>query len=253
MSMQCPAGHESQTTDFCDECGAPMGGPATAPVTVVAPAAPAAAAEGAPASANACPQCASPRTPEDKFCEICGYDFLAKQAAAAPTPEPAPAPAAAAAPAAAVAAAPEGAPAGATWRIVVRADRTRYDADVPDAPPFPDNYTERVFALKGDRLLIGRESQSRGIHPEVDLSGSPEDTGVSRSHATLVRQHDGSYAIVDDGSTNGTHLNDGTDPIARGVAVPLTAGDRIYIGAWTMVLVERTDGSGETSPEKSPD
>src|SRR5688572_27069564 len=181
--MKCPAGHESQTTDFCDECGAPMGGPATAPVSVTAPASTPAAP---PASGDACPQCGSPHTAGDKFCEVCGYDFLARQPAAAPTPTPA-APAAPTDPPA-----PSDPTAGptATWQVVVRADRARYDADVPDAPPFPDSYAERVFALTGDRLLIGRESQSRGIHPEIDLSGQPEDTGVSRSHANLVRQKD---------------------------------------------------------------
>lgn len=230
--MKCPAGHESQTTDFCDECGAPMGGPTTAPVSVTAPV-------SQPAGANACPQCGTARTAADKFCEVCGYDFLAQQAAVAPTPTPASA-AETAAPTPAMET-PVRAPAGTTWQIVVRADRARYDADVPDAPPFPDQYNERTFALTGDRLLIGRESQSRGIHPDIDLAGQPEDTGISRSHATLRREKDGSYSIVDDGSTNGTHVNDGTDPIARGVPVPLADGDRIYIGAWTVLHVQRVE------------
>jgi pSer/pThr/pTyr-binding forkhead associated (FHA) protein len=219
-----------------------MGGPATAPVSVTAP------ASSAPASDDACPQCGTARTAADKFCEVCGYDFLARQAAEAPKP----APAATSEPATPSAAAsepkneaPASAPSGATWQIVVRADRARYDADVPDAPPVPDKYNERTVALTGDRLLIGRESQSRGIHPDLDLSGQPEDTGISRSHATLVHQKDGSYAIVDDGSTNGTHVNDGVDPIARGEPVVLADGDRVYIGAWTVLEVQRIESSAD--------
>jgi hypothetical protein len=213
--------------------------PATAPATT--PADPPAGASG-----DSCPQCGSPHTAGDKFCEVCGYDFLAQQPAAAPTPTPVPAPAPTPAPAGeepAPAADPAPAAPGppATWQVVVRADRARYDADVPDSPPFPDSYTERVFALTSDRLLIGRESQSRGIHPEIDLAGQPEDTGISRSHATLVRRKDGSYAIVDDGSTNGTYVNDGTDPIARGVQVTLADGDRVFIGAWTVLQISRLD------------
>jgi hypothetical protein len=76
---RCPSGHESQTTDYCDTCGALMGGPPVSPSTT-------GAAEGAEASGGAfaatattgepgeaCPVCGAPRS--GRFCEEDGYDF----------------------------------------------------------------------------------------------------------------------------------------------------------------------------------
>jgi len=70
----CPSGHQSQTTDYCDTCGAVMGG---APVTPAsASAAPSGAGPAAAASGGAggsCPQCGAERG--GRFCEECGYDY----------------------------------------------------------------------------------------------------------------------------------------------------------------------------------
>jgi pSer/pThr/pTyr-binding forkhead associated (FHA) protein len=58
-------------------------------------------------------------------------------------------------------------------------------------------------------------------------------------HAVLRRQADGSYAVLDLGSTNGTLLNDDPSPLAAGVEAPLGDGDVIRLGAWTTVTVRR--------------
>jgi len=70
----CPAGHESQTNDYCDTCGALMGG---APMTPAAePAGTAVLPEESGAAASAagpCPHCGAAR--DGRFCEECGFDF----------------------------------------------------------------------------------------------------------------------------------------------------------------------------------
>jgi pSer/pThr/pTyr-binding forkhead associated (FHA) protein len=91
-------------------------------------------------------------------------------------------------------------------------------------------------------MLIGRRSRARGIEPEVDLTGPPTDPGVSHAHAMLVAQAGATWAVVDLDSANGTYLNDDPDPIAANTPVPVTAGDRIHVGAWT-TLTLRSDAS----------
>ena len=71
--------------------------------------------------------------------------------------------------------------------------------------------------------------------PDIDLTGPPTDPGVSRMHAALIAEPDGSWTILDPGSENGTLVN-GTE-IAAGVRVPLHDGDRIHLGAWTAITV----------------
>ncbi|OAA27009.1 FHA domain-containing protein [Frankia sp. EI5c] len=129
------------------------------------------------------------------------------------------------------------APALGTWEAVVEAEREYYDSGDDHRVPFPAFYPRRVFALTDSQMLIGRRSESRGINPEIDLSGAPEDPGISRAHATLERMPDGTYAVRDPGSTNGTRLNDEPDPIEPGRAIPLRDGDRVYVGAWTRITV----------------
>jgi hypothetical protein len=206
----CPKGHTSVATDYCDECGAPMEANA-APAPVVAETPP----------PEACPECSSPR--DGRFCEVCGHDFLSVTGPS--TVEPAPA-------AAAV-----------IGRVVVTADRAYYDRmratageDAEDVP-FPAFCPERRFALDGGQVLIGRRSRSRGIEPAIDLTGPPEDAGVSHSHALLVADADGAWSVVDLDSANGTYLNDSTDPLPANQPAKLAVGDRVHLGAWTTLTV----------------
>jgi len=128
-----------------------------------------------------------------------------------------------------------------TWTAVVTADRSYYDSvqaeGTPDAASigFPDRYPPRRFALSGTEARIGRHSTSRRIEPEIDLKGPPTDPGVSRLHAKLIARPDGSWSVVDLGSTSGTLVN-GSE-IAQGDAVPLRDGDRINLGAWTRITM----------------
>jgi len=100
---------------------------------------------------------------------------------------------------------------------------------------FPADWPERKFQLSGSRLRVGRRSVSREVAPEIDLTGPPTDPGVSRLHAILILQPDGSWAVEDPGSENGTTVNGSEIPV--GQLVPLNSGDTICIGAWTAITI----------------
>jgi pSer/pThr/pTyr-binding forkhead associated (FHA) protein len=91
--------------------------------------------------------------------------------------------------------------------------------------------------LDQPEISVGRHSPTRGIRTQIDLSGAPEDPAISHLHAILLRQDDGSYAVMDPGSSNGTTLNDDPMPIAPNTPVPLADGDRIHLGAWTTITI----------------
>jgi FHA domain len=143
--------------------------------------------------------------------------------------------------------APPGPAEATAWWAVVTADRDYFDRVValggPEATAisFPPYCPERRFSLgtprAGEERQIGRHSLSRGTDPAIDLTGPPSDPGVSRLHAVLIGQADGSWAVLDPGSENGTLVND--QEIAIGVQVRLHDGDRIHLGAWTAITISR--------------
>jgi hypothetical protein len=239
----CPAGHDSSATDFCDVCGMRMGGAAAGSATQPGSAGSAPSGAGALGAAQAvpaepCPQCGTGRS--GRFCEGCGFDFGSGTPArtAAPAETVSQSPAGAADPG--TPAAPVGT--GNAWTAVVTADRAYYDrviaAGGPDAQSieFPAYCPERRFQLSGSEMRVGRRSASRGLEPEIDLTGPPADPGISHLHAVLIAQADGGWSVLDPGSSNGTQVND--TGIETGVAVPLQPGDRICIGAWTVLTIQ---------------
>ncbi|HUD38007.1 MAG TPA: FHA domain-containing protein [Streptosporangiaceae bacterium] len=138
------------------------------------------------------------------------------------------------------------APSGPAWTAVVSADHDYYEAVIaaggPDASSieFPGYCPERRFTLTGPEMRIGRRSVSRGLEPEIDLTGPPTDPGISHLHAVLIGKPDGSWSVLDPGSSNGTQVNG--DDIATSVEVPLHSGDRVCLGAWTVLTVQAPDG-----------
>jgi FHA domain len=255
----CPAGHASASSDFCDVCGMRIGAPTGAQPHE--PQEPQPQVLQPQAQAEPCPHCGAAKS--GRFCESCGFDFDAggdagrrertiegvivpppgtgSAAPAAPIPataEPVPAPAAAAPAGGGPAPAPGG---PVVWTAVVASDHDYFEdvvaAGGPDsaALTFPDYSPERRFRLAGPEMRIGRRSPSQGLEPEIDLTGPPTDPGVSRMHAALLAEPDGGWAILDPGSENGTLVN-GTE-IAAGVRVPVHDGDRIHLGAWTVITI----------------
>jgi hypothetical protein len=226
-AFTCPAGHASATGDYCDTCGeaiaAPTGRPAEPPG-----AAPETAA--APSSPAQCSNCGANRLADDMFCEVCGLDFATGQlpapppppepaATSDPQPDPAPDP---------VPAAPSG------WTAVVEADRDFYaknQAEGGAALTFPDGQPPREVALAEGEVHVGRGGA-------VDIDLNHVDPGVSHRHLRLVRNASGDgWDVVDDGSANGTWLDDANEPIPRGKPVPVGAGSRIHIGAFTTITL----------------
>ena len=256
----CPNGHDSASDDFCDTCGMRIGPPPGSPGTGPPPGSPgtgSSPASGAPSSAwpdpaapvsaEPCPRCGTARS--GQFCEACGYNFAGPRFTPSASPaSPAPsAPPPSAPP-------PSGSPPPqqyssassfpypqATWTAVVGADRTYYEQVQAVTGPegaavaFPSYCAERRFQLVGNQMRIGRRSVSRGLSPEIDLTGPPADPGISRLHAVLIAAPDGGWAVLDPGSANGTLVN-GSE-IGVGDQVALHDGDRINLGAWTSITV----------------
>ena len=260
----CPDGHQSSSTDFCDTCGMRIeGAPAAPPAPASGSAAP---AGGASSSGESCPVCGSDRT--GMFCEVCGYDYAAGTPAAPvdpasvfggqPDPGPDPLGPVGVEPVTSPQTGPSGTgfatpdpglqpqpqpdPGAANgWGATVSADRAYFDSVVeaggPDAAAieFPAYCPERRFSLNGQEMRIGRRSPSRGLEPEIDLAGPPTDPGISHLHAVLIAQPDGTWSVLDPGSSNGTQVNG--NEIVTGVPYPLHQGDRVCIGAWTVLTI----------------
>ncbi|MDP9464979.1 MAG: FHA domain-containing protein, partial [Actinomycetota bacterium] len=192
-SVVCPNGHSSGDAEWCDTCGAPIGGsPAAAAI-------PPSAESGAPAAAVAapgaqpqsdCPHCGSANDFANLFCEQCGYDFTTGQAPPQPQVEATPVE-------------PASIPdSKVKWVVVVEVDRVWYGLKGSLADQPCPSASSSTVALTQHTALVGRSSQSRGIHPEIALDG---DTGVSRRHAQLVRDGD-DLVVIDLSSTNGSYV-----------------------------------------------
>jgi hypothetical protein len=212
-----------------------------------------------------CPNCGTHHDAAALFCEACGYDFttgtmprppdaaspssLHLDAAGSPSTPQAPVagqpPVAGPAPVAAQASV---APALALdWVAEVWVDPDWYAAQESD-DPCPSPGLPEVVPLRLQSLLIGRPSTSRNIHPDIDLTGDP---GVSRRQAQLTS--DGSRWWVEDlQSSNGTYVGSASGPLPTAPVPPgqrreLAEGDRVYVGAWTRLVVRHA-----TPEEQAP-
>ena len=234
----CPSGHDTTSTDYCDVCGlAIVDGGGT-------PAGPDTSSSAAAASGNACPNCAAGNPANALFCEACGYDFTTgslPRAAPPPTqalPQDSVADGAATGAMGTASTNPSPAPTD-SWVAEIWIDPDWY-ADQKSVDPMPSPGLPIVTALKNTSILIGRASRSRGIDPDIDLTS---DNGISRRHAQLTT--DGKRWFVEDlGSSNGTYVGSAsgrlpTDAVPQGQRKEITDDDRIYLGAWTRIVVRR--------------
>jgi hypothetical protein len=132
----------------------------------------------------------------------------------------------------------------ASWTAIVVADRDYYESVVRQneenkAFTFPPYCPERRVPLDRPQIRIGRRSVSQGIVPEIDLSEAPEDPGASHTHAVLLAKPDGTWTLVDPGSTNGTTVNANAEPIPVNIEVPMRDGDRVHVGVWTTITLRK--------------
>ncbi|GAB3062975.1 hypothetical protein GCM10027053_26850 [Intrasporangium mesophilum] len=125
------------------------------------------------------------------------------------------------------------------WLAEVWVDPDWYQTQEAE-DPCPSPGLPVIMPLRHRSVLLGRVSTSRNTHPEIDLSSDP---GVSRRHAQLTS--DGTRWFVEDlGSSNGTFVGQASgplpeEPISVGPKTELDDDDRLYVGAWTRVVVRR--------------
>ena len=288
----CPDGHTSSAGDYCDVCGAPIGGPPRAtggPMPTGGPVPPGGAVQapagmldlgpggpptmpaptlGAPTD-RTCPNCGASNLPGALYCEDCGYDFTTGQlprpldpppgvaavvapstdqlglptqsGPADPSPQQVSAP-----PVTAPPVTPTSAPGHVEWVAEIWVDPDWYASqDVTD--PCPSSGLPLVIPVLERTVLVGRTSTSRNIHPQIDVSG---DNGVSRRHAQF--NSDGQRWWVEDlQSANGTFVGKAgaplpAAPIPAGQRIELAEDDRVYVGAWTRLVVRRATAEEST-------
>lgn len=246
MDYKCPKGHISTDPDYCSECGAKIGPPA-------------ASISGSKAAANTqpkqaeeiCPDCGTPRTPNARFCEVCRHDFFQgksdasenKAAVSQNVPADKP-PEAGEKEETSPADKPEAAQISSSpntvqkddiiiaqkLNIVISVDKDRLAQNTDVSNIKPDS-ADRIFPLDLDENLVGRRSVKKNIYPEIEIN----DPGVSHRHLKFIKQPDGTFAVLELGSANGTEYN-GTQ-LEPGIAAAIKAGDIFAIGLWTALKV----------------
>jgi hypothetical protein len=233
----CPAGHETEATDYCDVCGVAMSAdatPAPGPEDTLTFSTLDPDAEGG--SDGTCPNCQTSNPVDALFCEACGYDFTTgsmprplSPPGSAPTAEEV-TPAADPNPSATLS---DG------WVAEIWIDPDWY-ADQKSTDPLPSPGLPIVVPLRHTSILIGRASRSRNITPDIDLGS---DNGISRRHAQLTT--DGKRWWVEDlGSSNGTYVGSSVGPlpatpIPQGQKKEIASDERVYLGAWTRIVVRK--------------
>lgn len=198
------------------------------------------------AGEQVCGNCQAVHGPDDIFCESCGYDFIT---GSLPSPEEATrlgigGTAEGGAPQSAGTA--DGAAGGALppprMHFEVGVDRAYFDAVVSEGElEFPDPVpAPKEVEVVGAEIHIGRTSQSRAIHPDLDIADLTGDPAVSSRHAVVRVGADGTLTVTDVGSTNGTIVGLPTETaISEGQPRPVADGAAFYVGAWTRIIVTR--------------
>ncbi|GAA2219755.1 hypothetical protein GCM10010413_08100 [Promicromonospora sukumoe] len=126
-----------------------------------------------------------------------------------------------------------------TWVAEIWVDPDWYAHERPE-DPMPSAGLPGLVTLRQRSLLVGRPSKSRGIRPDIDCGSDP---GVSRRHCQLST--DGQRWWVEDlGSSNGTFVAAAGDPLpdtplTQGVRREIEENDRVFIGAWTRLVVRK--------------
>lgn len=218
-----------------------------------------------------CDNCGVGYGADDIFCENCGYDFITGSLPSGdesvtppivvPTPAAPPEAPAAADPATGDAPVTAGDPAqeaasnggavldptsgpavavGARVTVAIDADRSYFDAVVSEGElNFPDPApSSKEIELASEEVHVGRTSESRAIHPDLDISDLTGDPAVSSRHAVIRVGDDGAITVTDIGSTNGTFVGEpDSEAIEVGTAIAVDPGTPIFVGAWTKLVI----------------
>ncbi len=128
-----------------------------------------------------------------------------------------------------------------TTRLLEEAVGHKVDLDesgITDGPrPEPDPKARLVEEQSGmafplsssGETTVGRIDPVTGIHPDIDLTPVDGKRSVSRRHARIRREQDGSFVVVEDvGTMNGTYVNG--ERLQAGRPAPLRPGDRVRFG-----------------------
>jgi len=107
--------------------------------------------------------------------------------------------------------------------------------DGPKAAPDPtarmvETTTGSVFPLADKKeTMVGRVDPVTGIHPDIDLTEVDTKRTISRRHARIRREDDGSFSLVEDvGTMNGTFVNGMR--LTAGRPYPIKPGDTVVFG-----------------------
>jgi len=254
----CPNGHSSATDDFCDVCGAPIEAAGAGAAPSGSPPSsldldPSPGTGGETASGGAdCPNCGSQNLPDALFCENCGYDFATGQLPPPVAPSIDPVSGVLVPPGGVSSSSPAPSPApnlaDIDWVAEIWVDPDWFNSQQAEGT-CPTSGLPQIVPLAAVTVTIGRRSKSRGLDPEIDVS---TDGAISHRHAELSRSGE-QWSVKDLGSTNGTYVGkpDGTypsDPLPPNEGHQLADDERVYLGAWTRVVVRKATAEEKSGP-----
>jgi pSer/pThr/pTyr-binding forkhead associated (FHA) protein len=108
---------------------------------------------------------------------------------------------------------------------------------------FIEGEREPLSLLISPQIVLGRGSGTGAQMVDLDLYGA-YDKGVSRTHANITAQEDGTFLVEDIGSSNGTFVNG--SKLKKGETVPLKYGDELRLGELRMVIYMLTQSKPGT-------
>lgn len=115
--------------------------------------------------------------------------------------------------------------------VTATGDRPLTQEDLQTISRLSDNTALLIStrgAVSGSRYLLDEDEVTAGRDPKYDIL--LDDSTVSRSHAKFRRMN-GTYAIIDSGSLNGTYVN--RERVDQAL---LKDGDEIMIGKFRLVF-----------------
>lgn len=163
-----------------------------------------------------CPACNAQNDDNTTYCDDCGAELTAVEAAGKTADE--------------------------TEQVIEETAGADAEAEETGAAPAEPAGAHLVVVSTGDKIplvqpetILGREDPISNIFPDVDTTpfGGLEG-GVSRKHAKITEQN-GQYQIEDLNSTNYTLVN--KQKLEPGKPYPLAAGDEIRLGRVALLFM----------------